>query len=317
MTEEATFFRLFARLYPDYFISRWFHRLRRRWDQSRAPYPQRLIPSGSASNLAIRGLLGLDRPVLIGRLGGLEGATLAHYLRHRPGRPYPEWLRQVMDYSAGFFSNDDQGLDAYARLTAEALGDTDLLGVWWAPGEARCLRQCLSESALMVPLPNLQPFRHADPWSSLLAGRKVVVVHPFEASIRQNYARRKWLFEDPSVLPDFQLEVVRAVQGVTRLETGFSDWFEALESMKARLRELDFDIALVGCGAYGLPLAAWLKQQGRQAIHLGGATQLLFGIRGRRWDERLPPGLCLDHWTRPLAEETPPDFMGMENGCYW
>ena len=46
-----------------------------------------------------------------------------------------------------------------------------------------------------------------------------------------------------------------------------------------------FDVAIIGCGAYGMPLAAMLKQAGKQAIHLGGATQLLFGIKGKRWEE--------------------------------
>ncbi|MGE0492518.1 MAG: hypothetical protein AB7S38_25105 [Vulcanimicrobiota bacterium] len=262
-------------------------------------------------------MLGLQRPVLVGRLGGLEGATLAYYLRHRPRRPYPEWLRERMHYSAGLFSNDDQSMDVYSMLTAAALRQADLLAVWWAPGEASALRGCLADGVPLVNLANLQPFRHPEPWSQLLAGKKVVVVHPFEASIRQNYARRHLLFDDPAVLPGFELEVVKAVQGVTGIETGFADWFAAFEWMKAQLSGLDYEVALVGCGAYGLPLAAWIKGQGRQAIHLGGVTQLLFGIRGRRWDRRLPAGLCLQNWTRPLPEETPPDFMGMEDGCYW
>ena len=49
--------------------------------------------------------------------------------------------------------------------------------------------------------------------------------------------------------------------------------------------KIDFDVAIIGCGAYGFPLAAKLKQAGKQAIHLAGATQLLFGIKGKRWEE--------------------------------
>jgi hypothetical protein len=40
----------------------------------------------------------------------------------------------------------------------------------------------------------------------------------------------------------------------------------------------------------GLPLAAAIKAMGRPALHLGGALQLLFGIRGRRWEGHAP--LC-------------------------
>ena len=44
--------------------------------------------------------------------------------------------------------------------------------------------------------------------------------------------------------------------------------------------KFDFDVALIGCGAYGFPLAAKLKTAGKQAIHLGGVLQALFGIKG-------------------------------------
>lgn len=33
---------------------------------------------------------------------------------------------------------------------------------------------------------------------------------------------------------------------------------------------------------YGFPLAAHVKHKGKQAIHLGGTLQLLFGIKGNR-----------------------------------
>ena len=46
-----------------------------------------------------------------------------------------------------------------------------------------------------------------------------------------------------------------------------------------------FDVAIIGCGAYGMPLGAMLKDAGKTVIHLGGVTQILFGIKGKRWDE--------------------------------
>ena len=48
---------------------------------------------------------------------------------------------------------------------------------------------------------------------------------------------------------------------------------------------LEFDVAIIGCGAYGFPLANEIKKMGKVAIHLAGATQLMFGIVGKRWEE--------------------------------
>ena len=90
--------------------------------------------------------------------------------------------------------------------------------------------------------------------------------------------------------------------------------------MKKQIDKVDFDIAIIGCGAYGMPLAAKLKGAGKQAIHLGGATQLLFGIKGRRWEENYPSKIATffnEHWVYPNKEETPQNAKVVERGCYW
>ena len=70
--------------------------------------------------------------------------------------------------------------------------------------------------------------------------------------------------------------------------------------------------------SYGLPLAAAICAMGRPALHLGGALQLLFGIRGRRW-EAMPPFAALmnEAWSRPLPAETPAAAGQVDGGCYW
>ena len=45
-------------------------------------------------------------------------------------------------------------------------------------------------------------------------------------------------------------------------------------------------VALLGCGAYGMPLGAFIKDGLKKpAIHVDGVLQLLFEIKGKRWDE--------------------------------
>ena len=46
-------------------------------------------------------------------------------------------------------------------------------------------------------------------------------------------------------------------------------WFDALDKMYKDIRELDFDVAIVGCGAYGLPLAAKIKSLGKAGHSFG------------------------------------------------
>jgi hypothetical protein len=150
-----------------------------------------------------------------------------------------------------------------------------------------------------------------------LEGKKVLVVHPFEESIQRNYPNRELFFPFP-LLPSFELITLRAIQTISFNRGGFENWFQALETMCEKVNNIDFDVMIVGAGAYGMPLAAFAKRMGKQSIHLGGATQILFGIKGRRWDS-IPKisALFNSNWTRPLISETPLGFDKIENGCYW
>jgi len=88
--------------------------------------------------------------------------------------------------------------------------------------------------------------------------------------------------------------------------------------MKNEISEIDFDVAIIGAGAYGLPLASYIKEMGRQAIHMGGSTQMLFGVYGRRW-EILPnfQEIINKDWIKPVKDEKPKSARKVENACYW
>jgi len=122
------------------------------------------------------------------------------------------------------------------------------------------------------------------------------------------------------LLPEFELEVIPAVQSIAGQETEFEDWFQALDFMKAEIAKKEFDVCILGCGAYGFPLASFIKNMGKKAIHLGGSTQLLFGIKGQRWEQYIVypySNLFNENWVRPSSTETPQRAKSVEGGCYW
>ena len=133
------------------------------------------------------------------------------------------------------------------------------------------------------------------------------------------------------MLPDFQeLILIKAIQSSGNGDgNNFNSWFDALDFMKAEIDKVDYDICLIGAGAYGLPLAAHVKRNGKKSIHLGGALQLLFGIKGKRWENNsygvkewgIPYGAYLrlinEYWVRPLEEEKPNNAETVEGACYW
>ena len=89
-----------------------------------------------------------------------------------------------------------------------------------------------------------------------------------------------------------------------------------LEEMEERIRPIDFDIALIGAGAYGALLCFYIKSLGKMALQTGGATQTLFGIMGKRWENREHVAKYVnEYWIRPSKK--PAGYQKIEGGCYW
>jgi hypothetical protein len=270
----------------------------------------------------IRELIAGNAPLMVSRLGSVELSCLHFYLKNRQAKksPYSTKIKSHMFNHAGFFPVDDNSLDSFAELYLEELKQTDIMGVWFNPYEDVICNSWCTDAAL-VELACLEPYRFSNPWSAGLAGKKVLVVHPFAESIQQQYAeKRQLLFADPDVLPDFELTTLRAVQSIAGSKVEFTTWFDAYRHMCDEMAKTDFDICLIGAGAYGLPLASFAKSLGKQAIHMGGTTQILFGIKGRRWEQLYADSIAKlfnGHWIRPLESETPENKDRIEGGCYW
>jgi hypothetical protein len=221
------------------------------------------------------------------------------------------WQTRRLQTLSGFYPLTKSALSRFSSIYLQAIQDLNLLGSW-VPGENH-FSEALA-NATVTGLGALSPIGNDDPWTKALAGKRVLVVHPFSQSIQEQYPKRRFLFDDPDFLPEFDLTVVEAVQSLGKPSPDFRTWFDALDHMTAQCLSSDFDVALIACGAYGLPLGARLKHAGKVAIVLGGALQLLFGIRGQRWDSS---GLYNEYWVRPLLQETPSGAKRVEGGAYW
>ena len=202
-------------------------------------------------------------------------------------------------------------------LMIDSMGDIDLLGSWIV-GET-WFGEYL-EHAVFCPIGELEPYRSENPWSAQLRGKRVLVVHPFAQSITNQYTtNREHIFGSVKVLPEFTLDTLIPPRAHFGEITNAAHWFQSLDDLIKETLDRTFDVAIIGAGPFGLPLATAIKKSGKQAIHLGGATQLLFGIRGSRWERRANTrALMNNYWTRPLPEETPPTKARKMSGeSYW
>ncbi|MCI8517704.1 MAG: hypothetical protein HFG75_12715 [Hungatella sp.] len=284
-------------------------------------YNGKKVLDSKGSNQIIKDRIKSGKPFMAGRFGATELNAVMVFDFEIQSK-YEKTLSQLMEWS-GFFPKDISSGCQFKNLMINSIGATDFMGIWNLPFERYYLKKYADKHMNITDLSNLRPWKHPEcPWTEALEHKKVLVIHPFVNSIYRQYQRRNELFPDTKILPEFDLTVLKAVQTIAgEKDCRFQTWFEALNWMYEQSMKIDFDIAILGCGAYGFPLAAMLKREGRQVIHLGGATQLLFGIRGKRWDENPHEqeirNFYNDSWIYPESSERPANAQMVEDGCYW
>lgn len=303
------------------------------------PPLQREMDPDVASEM-IYNLLTGDKPCMIARFGSTELAAIINYLgvtsekksiwRFLTGEQ-PEWwwnsnILQQMQQWSGFFPPTHENVEKFCEMMLIDAKQVDILACW--TNDVMRVAE-YTPNVVRTGLVCIEPYWAKNPWSRALKGKRVVVVHPFAELIEKQYKEhRQDLFENKEVLPEFELRTIKAVQSLGGENCEYKDWFEALDSMKKALDSQPYDVALIGCGAYGFPLAAHAKRTGHKAIHLAGALQLLFGIRGKRWDNPDYAGnsngtyanyntLWNDAWIYPNSSLYVKNSKKIEGGCYW
>ncbi len=259
------------------------------------------------------------RPMMVGRMGGVESCVVPDAVRADILNTELKKANTKRIYNnAGFFPPTRENLIKYSDLIQDCFKQVDILATMSMNNDEFLIRNRLGKDTMVTELGHLEPYYSDIPWSKALKGKKVLVIHPFAESIKSQYEKRELLFENKDILPEFELKTIKAVQSIAGTKTEFSDWFEALDYMYEEAMKLDFDVAIIGCGAYGFPLAAMLKKAGKQAIHLAGATQILFGVWGSRWENfKVIKALKNENWVRPSLAETPDGAGKVEGACYW
>ena len=172
--------------------------------------------------------------------------------------------------------------DTYMR----ALENADLNAYWGSVlMEEYLIDKVMRKDCIQYAMRALEPFQYDAPWTTSLKGRNVLVVHPFAELIERQYKRRNEIFPEKEILPDCSLKVVKAIQSSAEtIPQEFKNWSEALNALYNQCMDQNFDVALLACGSYAVPLASKLKDAGKQTIILGGMMQLMFSIKGSRWD---------------------------------
>ena len=281
-------------------------------------------------------LINSNNPFWVARYGHTEMRYINAVLYNRyvngkitPENAAPQAALDQLCNNAGFFPNDKEMGEKYVDEVIRVSTHIDIHAVWdlWMEEYMGCVYE---KKTKYMHWGDFAPYylrqeEEIKPWTHALKGKKVLVVNPFVDSIEKQYMQNRErifrnIFDADDILPEFDLITLKSVQtSGGNKDDRFADWFEALEFMKEQVNIIDFDIALIGCGAYGFLLADYVKRLGKGAIQSCGCTQMLFGVLGKRWmdDKILMSEVVNESWISPSLEERPGGYSNVEDVCYW
>jgi len=264
-------------------------------------------------------------PVCCGKIGNAELMCVYNYqlALHHKQTPI-QWspvVEKEIYVNAGVFPQTEYARVSFCQELEKAVANSDLLAAWnggLSDFERRFIKS-RSPDCILADLGSLEPYYSGIPWTKFLKNKRVLVISPFVESIKAQYARRNLVWEN-NLLPEFELLTLYhpTSKAISTNNNNYGSWNDMINDLKSKMEKIDFDAALIGTGASSLPLASHAKNLGKKAIHLGGPLQILFGIKGGRWDgNKIIGSFFNDYWIRPSEAEIPSGYRQIEGGCYW
>lgn len=284
------------------------------------------------SNNVIIDLIKQNKPFSVVRLGlGNETFITFDYIKTGKinlKRLHPE---NYSLYNAGIYTKnkDLSKIKLYAEAYKNAIERADVLAS--LPNvEITDIQDFFSRSYNLPQIHNrsLEPFyaimENQKPWTHYLHGKKVLIINPFVNSFKKQMNDGFKIFKDDNkklFLDGQEFIYYKCYQTIAGNHI-HDDWFETFKLMCKDISEIDFDIALLGCGGYGLPLCNYIKSKmNKSAIYIGGGLQLLFGVMGNRWEKiEMWEKIIKDNdcaFVKPTEDEICKNKNTIENGCYW
>lgn len=266
------------------------------------------------SNEAIKELIRTSNNFFITRVG-LGGETAVSSLVLNGQIPNQQVLSWFF-VNAGFYGSNDYL--TYSKLYKESCENSDLHAYWNFPGFVEMEDFLVPSDKTLIEPGSLESFRFNEPWTIEFKQKKILIVSPFKYSIDKQLLIKSKLWKNNDILPDAEYITYESIQSIGG-KGPHKDWYESFNKMCTDISGIDFDIALLGCGSYGMPLGNYIKNDlKKSAVYVGGGLQLYFGIKGKRWDNSSDvTKFYNDWWIRPSIEETPEFGKYVEGGCYW
>lgn len=279
------------------------------------------------SNKQIINIINSNKTFIIARFGlGPETTLCYNYFVNKKinNNNLNNLLRICGIYSK---NNDITVFEKYFKELNNAIENSNILACFYN-SNIESIQNVYSEMYNLTKIHSrsLEPFYviqdNEIPWTHYLFGKKVLIVNPFTDSMKKQVDNNFQIFKNKKIFLDDQEFIFYKSFQTHGNHYIHNDWLETFTIMCNDIEKLEFDIALLGCGGYGLPLCNFIKtKMNKSAIYIGGGLQLLFGVMGHRWINR-------DDWKKiikennsnfifPSENEQLDNKNTIENSAYW
>lgn len=276
-------------------------------------------------------------PYATGKLGVSEKQWLYYplFLSEAPtplqSAAYLANLRFHALRQSGIFPADSSFLLEFHEFYLGWLRTLDCIGAFGHPIEAKLFRG-LGLTQPLVEFRNQEPDRsipanEENCFLPALRDKKLLLVNCFAELLRSRAT--KDTFEDVWKKTGKPWFYPKSVQSLTvpygfdrRTHQQFTNSISLFHSLGASLEQMDFDVALIGAGGLGVPLAGKVKSLGKVGISMGGVLQVVFGVVGKRWLGRKnwSEKYITADWTE-VPDQYQPDETNEDklpdSGAYW
>jgi hypothetical protein len=277
----------------------------------------------------------LNQPFIIPRVAGVENnfAVFAHFVKvqgnmHPSVHEFFQMMSPVMKKNAGILLSNTDSIIKYSDLYLSAFEHCELFTGWESWGNIiPHIKQSYSDLIKMYPRKIVWAFAldifhyiYNQPWTVSLKKKRLLIISPFEESIKEKLPIRRHLYDGIDLFPDCPIITIKPP--ITNAKESSQEFIVELSQFYTHLDPLinDYDVALVSAGGYGNLICDHIYQMGKSAIYIGGVLQMYFGIFGQRWLNERSDIIKLfrnQHWSRPKQNERPKNHEEIEQGCYW
>ena len=190
-----------------------------------------------------------------------ETACLEWYLKNS----YPTIIPPFYEINGGIYPLTKEIIKFYGKCIKEGIEECDY-SVYWKMHDTQYKKFSTIKKIKLLHNRAVEPFYFNDPWSQYLEGKKVLIIHPFINTIKEQFNNREKIFSNSKILPPFILKTIKSIQTSGGGIKPHNNWMESLTFMKNSIKKEDFDIALLGCGCSDIPLSTMIKKMGRQCL---------------------------------------------------